>query len=98
MFSHAYANLTGGHWIRGNLHAHTTRSDGRLEPQRVIDAYADKGYAYLMLSDHDVYTSAADYLQLDARGMLLIPGNEISREGIHLLHVNADQFVEPSPD
>ena len=25
---HPYNDLTGGQWLRGNLHTHTTRSDG----------------------------------------------------------------------
>jgi hypothetical protein len=95
---HPYANLTGGSWLRGNLHAHTTRSDGARPQQAVIDDYAARGYDFLMLSDHDVYTSPQDYAALDAKGLVLIPGNEISRDGVHLLHVNADRLVEPHPD
>lgn len=92
---HPYNNLTGGHWLRGNLHTHTTRSDGLCDPQTVIDDYAARGYDFLSISDHDIYTSAVDYAAWNARGLQLIPGNEITRNGPHLLHVNADSYVAP---
>ncbi len=37
---------------RGNLHTHSTRSDGRLPPEAVADCYKDAGYDFLALTDH----------------------------------------------
>jgi hypothetical protein len=88
-----YANLTGGRWLRGNLHTHSTRSDGSRPQQAVLDDYAARGYGFLMFSDHDLLTSEADLQALDSRGLILLPGNEISRGGPHLLHVDADRHV-----
>ena len=82
-------------WLRGNLHTHTTRSDGRSDPQEMIAAYADLGYDFLMLSDHDVLGSADG---LDGRGMVILRGNEISGNGPHLLDVAATKRVEPHFD
>lgn len=82
-------------WLRGNLHTHTTNSDGTCPPQDTIDAYAARGYDFLMLSDHDYFT---DPSELDGRGMALIPGNEITEYGPHLLHVNAHRRIMPDPD
>ncbi len=82
-------------WLRGNLHTHTTRSDGARDPQVVVDDYAARGYDFLMISDHDMLTAPAD---VDDRGMVLIPGNEVTARGPHMLHVNADRRVEPQPD
>lgn len=84
-----------GPWLKGNLHTHTTNSDGPHSPQDTIDAYAARGYGFLMLSDHDQFTDPA---ALDARGMALIPGNEITADGPHLLHVNARSRLAPNPD
>jgi hypothetical protein len=92
---HPYGNLTGGRWLRGNLHAHTTRSDGTRPQQEVIDDYARRGFNYLMLSDHDVCTAEEDYKALNPKGLILIPGNEVSAAGPHLLHVHAESRVEP---
>ena len=85
----------GQTWLKGNLHTHTTESDGPYSPQETIDTYAARGYGFLMLSDHDHFTDIAG---LDPRGMALIPGNEISANGPHLLHVNARTRLEPNPD
>ena len=95
---HPYECLPGGMWLRGNLHAHTTRSDGRHTGQAVIDDYAGRGYDFLALTDHDVFTSDQDYGDLDSRGMTMIPGNEISANGCHLLHLDGDRRIEPHRD
>ncbi len=78
--------------FKGNLHTHTTNSDGPLPPQATVCAYADLGYDFLMLSDHDGVT---DFSRLDPSGMTLIRGNEITQNGIHILHVGADGVLEP---
>ncbi len=41
-----------GRFWRGNLHTHSTLSDGALEPAQVIDAYREAGYDFMCLSDH----------------------------------------------
>ena len=33
MIEHPYADLSGGRWLVGNLHAHTTASDGQRDHQ-----------------------------------------------------------------
>lgn len=41
---------------KANLHTHTTRSDGRLSPQEVIDEYRSQGYTILSITDHNMAT------------------------------------------
>lgn len=82
-------------WLRANFHAHTTNSDGTRSPQAVLDDYAARGYDVLMLSDHDTLTETS---KLEARGMVLIPGNEISKDGFHLLHLDAKKVIAPHTD
>lgn len=43
-----------GRFYRGNLHTHSTVSDGALEPGEVCARYAAEGYDFLCLSDHHV--------------------------------------------
>ncbi len=93
--THPYENLTGGSWLRGNLHTHTTNSDGTHEMQEVINTYADLGYQFLSISDHDIFTGQSVYEQIDSKGLVLIPGNEISKDGPHLVHVNGDRLIKP---
>lgn len=44
-------NLPGRFW-RGNLHTHSTRSDGALEPDEVCRRYHAEGYDFIALTDH----------------------------------------------
>ena len=41
-------------WYRGNLHTHTTYSDGTRSLEEVIADYQHRGYDFLCITDHDV--------------------------------------------
>lgn len=41
-----------GQFWRGNLHTHSTRSDGVLEPAEVCRRYKAEGYDFIALTDH----------------------------------------------
>ena len=41
-----------GRFLRGNLHCHSTRSDGQLTPEAVCRFYREHGYDFISLSDH----------------------------------------------
>jgi len=41
-----------GRFYRGNLHCHSDRSDGLVEPEEVVAAYRGASYDFLCLSDH----------------------------------------------
>lgn len=42
-----------GHFYKANLHCHSTKSDGKLTPEELKEAYKQKGYSVLAYSDHD---------------------------------------------
>ena len=44
----------GGKFWRGNLHTHSNRSDGILDPSEVCRRYQAQGYDFLALTDHFV--------------------------------------------
>jgi hypothetical protein len=41
-----------GRFYRGNLHTHSTRSDGRKSPEEVCRFYREMGYHFLAITDH----------------------------------------------
>ena len=82
-------------WLKGNLHTHTAESDGTRPPQETVDDYAARGYDFLMVSDHD---HLADLSALKNRGMVLLPGSEVTAAGPHILHVGARRAVKPLAD
>lgn len=83
-------------WLKGNLHAHTTLSDGELPPQQLIARYERLGYDFLALAEHDILAPLRDY-QSGTR-MILLPGVEVSANGPHLVQVGGESAVEPTPD
>lgn len=54
-----------GRFYRGNLHTHSTRSDGGLAPEEVCRRYAERGYDFICLSDH--FLPAFDFPITDTR-------------------------------
>lgn len=71
-----YFNLFEGEgsFYKGNLHTHTTRSDGRLSPEEVAKRYKDRGYDFIALTDHHIYT---DMPELESDNFLVLPGAEL---------------------
>jgi hypothetical protein len=54
-----------GRFLRGNLHTHTDRSDGRLSTERVVATYHDAGYDFLAITDH--FLAKYDWPIVDTR-------------------------------
>jgi DNA polymerase (family 10) len=52
--------------IRGDLHAHTTLSDGRNTLAEMAEAGRDRGYAYMAITDHSASHGFGDDVQPDA--------------------------------
>lgn len=67
-----------GRWLKGNLHTHTTRSDGVLEPDERITVYRDAGYDFIALTDHHVVSNDA---AKSADDFLVIEGVECDADG-----------------
>ena len=40
-------------WYKGNLHTHTTESDGDAHPEDIVEWYKQHEYDFLVLSDHN---------------------------------------------
>ncbi|HET6384480.1 MAG TPA: CehA/McbA family metallohydrolase [Armatimonadota bacterium] len=68
-------------WLRGNIHTHTSASDGEADPQTVVDWYAARGYDFLAITDHNV---ALPLTGLNSRGMILITGEELTHPHSHV--------------
>ena len=49
------AFVTKGTFLKGGLHCHTTRSDGKGSPEDVIRLHYEHGYDFLALTDHNIF-------------------------------------------
>ena len=81
-------------FYKGNLHTHTTNTDGRLAPEAVAELYRSRGYDVLSLTDHWKRTTPdACYYE----GMLLLPGIELDytlpNQVIHIVGINVDETI-----
>ncbi len=54
-----------GQFYKGNLHTHSTLSDGRLTPEAVCRVYQEAGYHFLSITDH--FLSAYNFPLTDTR-------------------------------
>jgi len=86
-----------GNWFKGNLHTHTTQSDGMLTPEQAIEWYEEQGYDFLALSDHWVLTPGKRV----SPSFITITGCELHGPGYHMLTLGLslvpDQELAESP-
>ena len=91
--------MTEMRWYKGNIHTHTTESDGDADPELVTRWYRDHGYDFLVLSDHNHRTILEHEIE---DGPLMIPGEEVSSRifggsvPIHLNAIGIRHVVEPT--
>lgn len=94
-----------GRFYRGNLHTHSTLSDGALEPEEVCRRYKAEGYDFISLTDH--FVGLFDYPIADTRAFrdadfTTIPGAELHSGAMengeiwHVLAVGLPDDFAPS--
>lgn len=66
--------------LKGGLHCHTTRSDGKVEPAEVIRLHKKNGYDFLAITDHRNYNYINYAPDTD---ITIIPGMEFDNEIDH---------------
>jgi hypothetical protein len=85
--------------LRGQLHTHTTCSDGSLTPQEVADVYAGLGFDFLAFTDHDHLLKPSYLLAIASvrSEMLIFSGVELtvkSRKGyVHVSRIEGDREI-----
>ena len=92
---HVYAlaeDLSGRYPLRGDLHVHTTGSDGQQPPAVVCANYRKRGYDFIVITDHHRYYPSLDaiatYKGVDIP-LSILPGEEIHMPGTNVHIVNA---------
>lgn len=82
-----------GIWLRCNFHAHTTESDGWLQPALLRRYYAAAGYDVLAITDHDMLTPTP----AGNDNMLILGGTELGLRApqsggpLHILGIGIEQ-------
>ncbi|MDA0709580.1 MAG: CehA/McbA family metallohydrolase [bacterium] len=85
-------------WLKGNLHSHSTNSDGKVSPQERVDGYVNAGYDYLCVSDHHTITrlntlTCPEEFTL-IQGVELHPDNPFGGQRHHFLALNMTEDMD----
>ncbi len=62
---------SGGEWYKGQMHCHSTQSDGAFAPRDVVSRYENLGYDFIALTDHEKITKVT--------GGILVLGQEYGK-------------------
>ena len=62
-------------WYRANMHCHSNISDGSLSPEELKEAYKNRGYSILAITDHEILV---DHSDLNDRDFLTLTASEYS--------------------
>lgn len=68
-------------WYKGDTHLHTTNSDGKMTPEKLISECKKLGLDYMIITDHNYNTVKQSYFNGD---MLVIQGQELTNEPGHV--------------
>ncbi|MEL6177440.1 MAG: CehA/McbA family metallohydrolase [Myxococcota bacterium] len=102
------ANMAHAEWFKGNTHCHTEVSaDSETPMEQLMAWYKSNGYHFVVLTDHNAYTSAEQLRALTAwdpelnqnapivdDGFILIPGEELTTSEHHVNGLDMP-FYEP---
>jgi hypothetical protein len=72
-------------WYRGNLHAHTTASDGARSINECAGIYSSNGYDFISITDH---MTRSEYLKKGR--FLLLSGCELNLGAFHFVTIGMD--------
>ena len=93
--------------LKGNMHTHSFRSDGKEAPEIVAAFYRKAGYDYIALTDHGQYAPSLEairaYRDVDL-DMRLLPGEEVHApdNNIHIINfggsVSINDLMREDPE
>lgn len=84
--------------LKGDLHGHSFRSDGKRDPAALAGHYREQGYDFFALTDHNRFYPGGEIdetfsgVQL---GIARVPGEEVHTPGsvVHIVRVGGDKSV-----
>lgn len=75
-------------WFFGNLHCHSTNSDGDSPPAEVARFYRERGFSFVGITDHNHRTGPEDCVGVGGDFAVLGACEYSAKFGEHPLHIN----------
>ena len=95
--TNTFAGQNSQIWYKGNVHTHTTNSDGDSSPQKVVRWYKDHEYNFLIITDHNYLTETGPLDTDKSDRFILISGEEItSKNALHLNAFGIKEVIAPA--
>ena len=88
------ARGTGRRWYRGELHLHSTHSDGDWTPAEIAEAARPRDLDFMVLSDHNTVSSYEEFRTLVGPRTLVIPGTELTTYNGHCLAIGVEEWMD----
>lgn len=93
-----YEDLYALRPMKGDLHGHSFRSDGKRDPAALAGHYREQGYDFFSLTDHNRFYPGVEIDEAYAgvkMGILRIPGEEVHapESVVHIVHVGGKESV-----
>lgn len=82
-----------GSWFKGNLHTHTTQSDGLFTPEEAVAWYREHEYDFIAITDHGALTHGQSHGP--GNDFITITGSELDGPGYHLLALGISALPVP---
>ena len=84
--------------LRGDLHSHSYRSDGKRDPSALAGHYREQGYDFFALTDHNRYYSGEEIDEVYEgvnTGFVRVFGEEVHAPGsiVHIVHTFGEKSV-----
>jgi predicted metal-dependent phosphoesterase TrpH len=74
-------------WYRGDLHLHTSHSDGRYQPDELVAAARAAGLHFIVSTEHNTNAANREWGTCRTGGLLVIPGEEVTTRHGHWLAI-----------
>ncbi len=87
--------MAGRRWIKGNTHTHTTYSDGDSPPEVVVGWYAERGYDFLFLTDHNALIPEEHLACVQREGLAVWQGEEVTMAAVHVNGLGVHELIAP---
>jgi len=84
----------GRGWYRGELHLHSTHSDGLWSPAEMADEARGRGLDFMFLTDHNTNTGIDELRRAVGGRTLVLPGAELTTFNGHALALGVEGWID----